>query len=78
MKAVRAIDGDQERVRRILYRQRVLPDQLARARARVRQLEAEAAMIGMQSLVALEDAHLSGDMIATEYLKRLGYFRGDA
>jgi hypothetical protein len=36
---------------RVINRQRRLPEQLDRARARVRQLEAEAARLGMRELV---------------------------
>ena len=66
---------DSEIARRIQYRQRLLPEQLERARRRVEHLEREAARIGMQDLAALEKSHHNGDEIATEYLKRLGYFR---
>jgi hypothetical protein len=41
-----------DRIDRILYRQRVLPDQLARARAHVANLEREAASYGMRELLS--------------------------
>lgn len=67
------LDAEQERIRRLAYRINIVPVQLERARRRVAHLEAEAIDLGV--IPALEKAHHAGDMIATEYLKRLGYFR---
>ena len=65
-------DKESERVRRIIYRQRILPSQLDRARRRVLQLEAEAVNLGLHDLLELKASHHAGDKIASEWLKRLG------
>ena len=62
---------DDVRVNRILYRQRILPEQLVRARARVAQLEKEAVSLGIVNVEELRQAALAGDMIAREWLRRL-------
>lgn len=60
----------EQRWRRRAY----LPDAIERCEAKLKKLREEAAGIGL-SLPQLQRSHHNGDMIATEYLKRLGYFR---
>lgn len=55
-------------------RDRYLPKAVERTHAKLLRLRAEADAVGL-SLPWLESAHTNGDLIATEYLKRLGYFR---
>ncbi len=59
---------DERRYRRVCY----LPLGIERAQAKLLKLEAEAADLGMHDLVTLRNSHLSGDLIATEWLRRLG------
>ena len=66
------LNTDDERARRILYRQRILPSQLDRARRRVIQLEAEAIVLSVHNLPELRLARAAGDRIAAEWLRRLG------
>ena len=60
----------EQRWRRRAY----LPGAIERCEAKLEKLRQEAAQIGM-TLPDLQRSHVNGDMIATEYLKRLGYFR---
>ena len=69
---VSAAARDETRVNRILYRQRILPEQLVRARARVAQLEKEAVSLGIVNVAVLKLSAFAGDMIAREWLRRLG------
>lgn len=64
--------ADDIRVNRIVYRQRILPEQLVRARARVAQLEKEAVSLGIVNVAELKLSALAGDFIAREWLRRLG------
>ncbi len=75
MSAVPAILSDEERAdvrryRRVMY----LPEAIQRTEAKLARLREEAASVG-HNLASLETSHTNGDEIATEYLKRLGYFR---
>lgn len=65
-------DPEDERVRRLCYRVRLLPQQLDRARRRVVQLENEAINLGLHNVEGLRGAADSGDLIAAEWLRRLG------
>lgn len=55
-------------------RRSYLPGAIERSEAKTRKLRAEAAAIGL-NLPELVRSDRNGDLIATEYLKRLGYFR---
>lgn len=62
--------GDERHYRRVMY----LPEAIERTAAKLAKLFDEAERIGLD-LPRLEQSHTAGDVIATEYLKRLGYFR---
>lgn len=64
---------DRERFR-LASRVRYLPTAIANTEEKLARLKQEAARIGLD-VPKLERSHLNGDQIATEYLKRLGYFR---
>jgi hypothetical protein len=55
-------------------RRAYLPGAIERAEQKLARLKEEASHIGL-TLKQLEDSHHNGDQIATEYLKRLGYWR---
>jgi hypothetical protein len=60
----------EQRWRRRAY----LPGAIERCEAKLERLRQEAAGIGL-SLTQLQRSQVNGDLIASEYLKRLGYFR---
>lgn len=68
---MRPATADDIRVSQIMYRQRILPSQLVRARARVAQLEKEAVSLGIVNVAELKLSALAGDMVAREWLRRL-------
>ena len=55
-------------------RRSYLPGAIERCEVKLTKLRKEAAKIGL-SLPDLQRSDRHGDLIATEYLKRLGYFR---
>ena len=65
------LTSEQRRIAQLEYRLRYLPMGLKRARDRLTRLESEAIDLGMHDLVELRNSHLSGDLIATEWLRRL-------
>lgn len=72
MSAARNLSEDDHRINRLAYRMRYLPEGMDRARSKLLKLEAEAIGLGMHDLVELRNSHHSGDLIATEWMKRLG------
>jgi hypothetical protein len=72
--ALATVPEDDRWLIRLEGRVRYLPQAIGRAEAKLTRLRAEAVSIGLDPR-SLETAHTNGDMIATEYLKRLGYFR---
>lgn len=57
---------------RLDNRVRYLPKAIETTRAKLARLELEASELGLHELA---QAHWQDDLIATEHLKRLGYFR---
>lgn len=65
-------DAEQERLRRLEYRVRQLPGQIARTRSKLSRLEHEAIDLGLHDLADLRLSARNGDLIAREWLGRLG------
>lgn len=70
----RHLSEEDQRIARLSARVRYVPKAIERTEAKLQRLRKEASSIGL-SLPSLEGSHYNGGMIATEYLKRLGYFR---
>ncbi len=67
-----AMTDDDRRIARLEYRMRYLPLGIERAQGKLLRLEAEAIDLGMRDIVTLRNSHFSGDLIASEWMKRLG------
>ncbi len=70
--ALKTMSPDERRLARLEYRMRYLPQGIDRARAKLLRLEGEAIDLGMHDLVQLRRSHHAGDLIASEWMKRLG------
>ena len=70
--ALQTMSADERRVARLEYRMRYLPVGIARARSKLCRLEGEAIALGMLDLVELRNSKTAGDLIAAEWLRRLG------
>jgi hypothetical protein len=63
---------EDERTRRLAYKLDRLPGQMERARHRLMNLEQQATDLGLHDLAELRNSKLAGDLIAAEWLRRLG------
>ncbi len=69
------LPSDQQRLAKLESRVRYLPQAIDRAKAKVERLEDEAVSLGLMNRKKLIESDQHGDLIANEYLRRLGYFR---
>lgn len=70
--ALKTLSTEERRLARLEYRMRYLPQGIDRARSKLLKLEGEAIALGMHDLVQLRNSHSAGDLIASEWMKRLG------
>ncbi len=70
--ALKTLSPEDRRLARLEYRMRYLPLGIDRAREKLLRLEGEAIVLGLRDLVQLRNSHHAGDLIATEWMKRLG------